>query len=79
MVLNTTGDCQMIFFGFIVLVGFILFQNPSDEKERYDPKSFFPWNEANLVHKRIPNSTTVDCKWKGPEFTFERKEPVFYP
>jgi hypothetical protein len=33
--------------------------------EHYKNKmDFFPWNEVNLVKKRSPESTVIDCAWR---------------
>ena len=32
-------------------------------KESFDRPDVFPWNEANLVKKRMPFSTVIDCEW----------------
>lgn len=73
----TKGNPTITLVGFIV-VGFVFISSTWKENYEKVPTDFFPWNEANLVHKKIPNSTTLECRWKGPEFTFDRKEPVFY-
>lgn len=33
-------------------------------KEMYSKMDVFPWNEANLVIKRNPQSTVIDCEWE---------------
>jgi hypothetical protein len=32
--------------------------------EKKDKMEYFPWNEANLVIKRFPESTVVECGWE---------------
>lgn len=63
-------DYRMILVGILVFGACIL--SVKDPKEPFEkPPDVFPWNEANLVHKKIPNSTNYECSWKGPEYTFK--------
>lgn len=58
----------------------ILYYVKEEEKENYDRMDFFPWNEVNLVKKRIPNSTVIDCAWyldqKKSDNIFKMSDPV---
>ena len=49
-------------------------------EENYERMDFFPWNEANLVKKRDPNSTVIDCAWyldqKKNNNLFKMSDPV---
>lgn len=49
--------------------------------ETYERMDFFPWNEVNIVRKRIPQSTVIDCKWdldqKGDN-VFKMSDPVVF-
>lgn len=75
MTLVSKGNLNMVLVGFILIsIGIVILPVM---KEDYIPP-YFPWNEATLVHKKIPNSTVYECSWKGCEYTFPRKEPVFY-
>lgn len=51
-----------------------------EEKEAYDRMDFFPWNEVNLVKKRTPNSTVIDCAWyldhNKTDNIFKMSDPV---
>lgn len=51
--------------------------------ENYDRMDFFPWNEANLVKKRMPNSTVIDCAWhldqKKSDNIFSLGDPIVAP
>lgn len=47
--------------------------------ERYDRMDFFPWNEVNIVKKRIPQSTVIDCAWRLDQKDndiFNKSDPV---
>ena len=44
-----------------------------------DALDFFPWNEANLVRKRRPVSTVIDCAWsldQRDDDIFREDDPV---
>lgn len=49
-------------------------------EEEYERMGHFPWNEARLVRKRIPDSTTIDCGWsldqKMQDNIFRMDDPV---
>lgn len=71
------GDIRLVLTGFFLFcLGLIIVSREKESYENIPP--FFPWNEATLVHKRIPNSTNYDCSWEGSEYTFPRKETIFY-
>ena len=56
---SMTSSIYFFIVMFIVLSSAIL----SNNNEGYKRMNYFPWNEANLVVKRIPESTTIDCSW----------------
>jgi len=45
---------------FISLIAYTFLDGGREEYR--ESSSYFPWNEANLVHKHVPAST-VECRW----------------
>lgn len=41
-----------------------LWMSMSSSQETYEPLDYFPWNEVNVVRKRKPVSTVVQCDVK---------------
>jgi hypothetical protein len=67
----------LLFFAvFICAIAFHL----RSHTEKYERMDFFPWNEANLVKKRHPNSTVIDCAWKldqkKSDNIFQMSDPI---
>ena len=54
---------DMSLFLYCAIVVLALVSYTKEEREDYNKMDFFPWNEVNLVKKRIPNSTVIDCAW----------------
>lgn len=70
---------------------FFLAIREESSKEGYavkqkDKRDYFPWNEVNIVKKRSPESTVVECGWelvqigkeKEPTPNFQENDPVVH-
>lgn len=68
---------------FFVVFFSVLLYYLREERETYDRMDVFPWNEANLVKKRDPNSTVIDCAWfldkNKDNNIFKMSDPVVCP
>lgn len=66
---------------FFVVSCSALYFHYTSSAEKYERMDFFPWNEVNIVKKRIPQSTVIDCKWdldqKGDNL-FKMSDPVVF-
>jgi len=68
-----------ILLGYLVLVCVLcVLLVPWQQKESFERPDFFPSNEVNIVQKRIPNSTVVDCRWNMVTPSFDDSDPVYY-
>lgn len=65
VVLFTIVSSKILVVSYILCsVGLIILLIVSTrQRESYSRMDVFPWNEANLVVKRNPNSTVIDCNW----------------
>lgn len=77
---------QALVFGGNVLLIHILFlmmiHDGIMERFQKDKMDYFPWNEVNLVIKRFPESTVVECGWNLPSEptpNFQENDVVIRP
>jgi hypothetical protein len=76
-------EVSLFLYSAIVVLILIFYWKEDGARESYDRMDFFPWNEANLVRKRHPNSTVIDCAWsldqKKSDNIFQMSDPVVAP
>lgn len=79
MARNNKGMSLFLFF--VVFCAALVFHHKSPI-EKYERMDFFPWNEVNIVKKRIPQSTVIDCAWnidqKKDNNIFRMSDPVLF-
>ena len=63
VVLNTSPTFTILSFVVCSVVLIAVLIVATRQKEAYSKMDVFPWNEANLVIKRNPQSTVIDCEW----------------
>lgn len=73
-------EVSLFLYSAIVVLMLIFYFKEEEALESYDRMDFFPWNEANLVKKRYPNSTVIDCAWyldrQKSNNVFQMSDPV---
>lgn len=73
-------EMSLFLYSAVVVLLLMFYGKDENTSETYDRMDFFPWNEANLVKKRHPNSTVIDCAWSldqnKSDNVFQMSDPV---
>lgn len=73
-------------FGFLIIwTGLVIMM--ARRREGFERGNYFPWNEVNVVRKRVPGSTVVECSWSYVRDarhgfatpSFAESDPVIFP